>query len=231
MDKIKQFAANNAAWIDQATQALGIGGTYTPSLWRNPHDMPPIFPNADILDGTASEQIAAIAALVDRRSGRVTVVKDPWAALDLSPLGFEPLFDALWLYRDAAALGLPETDLQIEVIHTPDQLRAFSMALNGEELADVYRPTLLNQPHIRWLTARRHDQLVGGVMAFQSSGVVGINNLFGEREDDQQALLQTVIHMFPEIPICGYETEDATAPYLPLGFRVHGPLRIWIKPA
>jgi hypothetical protein len=70
-DKVARMVLNNAAWIDMAVSALGIGGEFTPILWRNTNDMPPIFPNADILGGTEAGQIAAIKQLMEARSGKV----------------------------------------------------------------------------------------------------------------------------------------------------------------
>lgn len=92
-DNIQQLAANNAAWIHEATGALNRSGEFTPVLWQNVHDLPPIFPNAVTLGRTDAEQMAAIESLVRRRPGRVTAVKDSWARLDLAPLGFDLLFE------------------------------------------------------------------------------------------------------------------------------------------
>jgi hypothetical protein len=229
LDRIAQLVANNALWIHEAVSALEMPGTFTPILWQNPHDMPPIFPNADVLGGTEAEQLAAIAALVQVRSGRVTAVKDAWARLDLTPLGFEPLFEAQWLYRDAGPLQIPPTDLQFEFVQTPAALREFSVACNGADLAAVYSPILLDHAHIRWILARRQGQIAGGVTAVHAEGVNGVNNLFASSPQDQASLICAAVNAFAPGPACSYARGDSIAPFLSLGFEAVGKLRVWVR--
>ncbi|MCB9457465.1 MAG: hypothetical protein H6671_15885 [Anaerolineaceae bacterium] len=229
MDTVSRFAANNAAWIQAAVSALGLPGEFTPVLWQNHYDMPPIFPNADTLGGTESEQLAAVSALIKRRPGRVTVVKDAWARLDLTPLGFEPLFEASWIYRHAIPLVSPGAGLQPEHLTTAEGLRAFAAACNGEELAGVYSPKLLNRPDIAWIAAHREGNIIGGVTAFLAHGMNGINNLFAPDNTIADSLIRAAVNAFPDVPACGYEGEDTVAPFLALGFQTMGKLRVWIR--
>ncbi len=229
MDTISQFVANNAAWIHEAVSASGLPGEFTPVLWQNHHDMPPIFPNADTLGGTESEQLAAITALIKRRPGRVTVVKDAWARLDLTPLGFEPLFEAAWIYRNACPLAIPVENVGLERVTTAEGLRAFAAACNGEKLAGVYSHKLLNRPDIAWIAAHREGNLIGGVTAFLAHGMNGINNLFAPDNAIADGLIRAAVNAFPDVPACGYEGEDTAAPFLALGFQTMGKLRVWIR--
>lgn len=229
MDTVSQFVANNAAWIHEAVSAIGLPGEFTPVLWQNQHDMPPIFPNADTLGGTESEQLAAITALIKRRPGRVTAVKDAWARLDLTPLGFEPLFEATWIYRDASPLATPAENVRLERVTTAAGLRAFAVACNGEELAGVYSPRLLSRPDIAWIAAHREGNIIGGVTAFLAHGMNGINNLFAPDNAIADGLIRAAVNAFPDVPACGYEGEDTAAPFLVLGFQTVGKLRVWIR--
>ncbi|MBI5960105.1 MAG: hypothetical protein HY866_15300 [Chloroflexi bacterium] len=229
MDRISQLVANNAAWIHEATTALDIPGEFTAVLWQNAHDMPPIFPNADILGGTESEQLAAIDALAEARAGRVVAVKDAWARLDLTSRGFEPLFEADWLYRDAGPLETVPTDLTLEHIQTAEGLREFSIACNGEVLAEVYSPKLLHRPDITWIAARRAGKIVAGVTAVFAQGLNGINNLFAADKSDESHLIRAAVNAYSNVPACGYESGDSITPYLVLGFQTTGQLRVWLK--
>jgi hypothetical protein len=229
---VEQMAANNAAWLEMATAALGIGGEFTPVLWHNTHDLPPIFPNADTLGGTPAEQVAAIEELVKVREGKVVAVKDSWGILDLSGLGFEPLFEAEWLHREPLPLAQPEDDLQIKTVTTPEGLREFALACNGPDIPPaVYSPDLLNRPDVRWLVGKREGAVVAGVTAVRAHELNGINNLFAEDDGQRQQLLAAGVGAFPEVPACGYEGADAVGPYLPLGFERAGLLRVWVRPA
>jgi hypothetical protein len=227
MELISRLVANNAAWIHQANAALGKVGEFTPILWQNFNDMPPIFPNADTLGGTEAEQLQAIQALANKRSGKLVAVKDAWARLDLAPLGFEPLFEANWLYRDAAPIE-KSSEFQIERITTPEALRDFAIACNGEELADVYAPALLKS-HILWFLARKEGKIVGGITAFAAEGLNGLNNLFADDKSIESALIRAGINAFPDLPASDY-TGDAGVPvYHALGFKTVGKLRVWLR--
>lgn len=228
MDTIRRSVANNAAWVDMVMTSLGMPGQYTPVLWQNLHDMPPIFPNADTLDGTVDQQMRAIATLVERRKGRSVAIKDAWAQLDLGVLGFSPLFEALWIYREPNPMPMT-SDIHLERIHTTSALREFAVACNGEELAHVYSSALL-RPEIAWIAVRVDGNIVGGVTAVNAMGVNGINNLFATDSATEQALIQAAVNAFPNLPACGYERAEATAPYLELGFTIKGKLRVWVKP-
>jgi hypothetical protein len=227
MNKIAKLVANNAAWIHMANAALGKEGEFTPILWQNFNDMPPIFPNADTLGGTEAEQITAIQALVDKRSGKLVAVKDAWARLDLAPLGFEPLFEAVWLYRDAAPIEKAK-EFAIERITTPEALREFAIGCNGEELASVYSPALL-RPDIVWFLARKEGKVTGGITAVAAEGINGLNNLFGDDESIKNALIREAINAFPDLPAGDYTGEESIAPYLAHGFEALGKLRVWLR--
>lgn len=227
MDRISQLVANNAAWIDMAMSALGMAGEFTPLLWQNFHDMPPIFPNADTLGGTEAEQMQAIETLVEQRKGKAVAIKDAWARLDLSTLGFEPLFEALWLYREAVSMPI-SSEIALERISSPEALAEFAIACNGEDLAYVYHPALLRS-EIAWIAARVDGKIVGGVTAVNAKGMNGINNLFAPDAATEKALIQAAVNAFPALSACGYERAEATAPYLDLGFAIEGKLRVWLK--
>lgn len=227
MDKVSKLVANNAAWIHEASSALGIKGEFTPSLWQNFHDMPPIFPNADTLGGTEAEQLSAIQALVDKRSGKIVAVKDAWARLDLAPLGFEPLFEATWLYREAVLIE-KVAGIHVERVSTPEALRDFAIGCNGEELADVYSPALL-RPDIVWILAKEGETILGGITAFASNGLNGLNNLFAADKTIENALIREGINAFPDLPACDYTGEENTSVYLDLGFERVGKLRVWLR--
>lgn len=230
-DRIAQMAANNAAWINMAVSALGISGEFTPVLWQNVNDMPPIFPNADTLGGTIAQKMSAIEQLVETRSGRVVAIKDSWAELDLSPLGFDILFEAHWLYRHPHPLPIPQSDLDIEPITTADRLHDFALACNGPDIpTEVYSPSLLNTPEITWLAGQKDRQIIAGVTAVKAEGLNGINNYFGESDLHKQHIIAAAINVFPDLPASTYTRTSSVPLFLDLGFETVGNLRIWLRP-
>jgi hypothetical protein len=226
------MVANNAAWIEMAMSALGIGGEFTPILWQNTNDMPPIFPNADTLGGTIFEKMAAIEQLVEKRGGRVVSVKDAWAELDLTTLGFDILFRATWLYRDPHPLPHSAHRLTIEPITTPDDLDQFALACNGPDIPTaVYSPQLLNQADVVWLAAQHDHQIIAGATAVRAHGLNGINNVFGERIIHKQAVIAAAVQTFADLPACTYARDHELSSYHTLGFKSVGPLRVWLRPS
>lgn len=98
-DAARLAARNNAEWCDAVCRARGSTGRFSAPLWLNLHPTPPYYPNAVTLQPDAVEaQMEAVAAL---RQALPTgfAVKDSFAALDLAPQGFAPLFQATWIRR------------------------------------------------------------------------------------------------------------------------------------
>jgi hypothetical protein len=117
---IVQAAENNALWCDAVCRANGAPGEFHADLWLNRHRVPRFYPNAVTLtpDGAAG-QLARVAEICAAR--RAFAVKDSFAALDLRPLGFEVLFEAVWVgktadgRRPAADHGRQTTDHKQEI--------------------------------------------------------------------------------------------------------------------
>src|SRR4051794_3067323 len=95
-----QAAYNNAAWCDMVCRAHGNPGNFEPEIWYSPTPTPRFYPNAVTLKVMGSEaQIPAIQRLLDSETLAGFAVKDSFLTLNLAPLGFNPLFEAVWLWR------------------------------------------------------------------------------------------------------------------------------------
>jgi len=92
-------AHNNALWCDAVCRAHGLPGEFLAGLWLNRQPVPRFYSNAITLSPKdPAGQRAWVAHLMTRRPH--FSVKDSFAALDLSSLGFDVLFEATWLWRD-----------------------------------------------------------------------------------------------------------------------------------
>src|SRR5688500_13165374 len=98
-DRIALAARNNAEWCDAVTRGWGGRARFEAELWINPGPSPPFYPNAVTLTPTESVPAAIAEARGD------FAVKDSFAALDLAPFGYAPLFEATWIWRDAAPMN------------------------------------------------------------------------------------------------------------------------------
>lgn len=74
------------------------------------------------------------------------------------------------------------------------------------------------------------DRVVAGAVATRSEHVVGVSNVFG-REDGPEAawpvVLHALDHLFPTLPVVGYEQGEDLRVALRHGFEPIGPLRVW----
>jgi hypothetical protein len=229
-------AANNAAWCDSLCRAHGLVGTTSAAAWIQPLEGPPYYPNVVTLSCADSVgQYAAIAALAPTLPASASV-KDSFDRLDLAPIGFRPLFDAEWIWRDPAPAARPDRDSGGWTrIDTDGNLAFWEEAWAGGPSADgrVFRSPLLNDPRVVVMGARVGSRSVAGCVAYQSSTVVGLSNFFAPaegRESYRAGAIAAVTALAPEKPIVGYESGEELASFIALGFRAVGRLTVWARP-
>jgi hypothetical protein len=239
--RVIQAAHNNAVWCDTLCRTHGVPGAFLPSIWLNRQPPPPFYPNAvtltDIRDQAA--QLEGIRALLAAGIPGAWAVKDSFCALDLTPLGFQPLFEARWIYRPAK-LPSPlrgSATVRWERVRSDAQLCAWEQAWQGDDAEPasahhprLFLPALLADAQVLVLAAYHQQQIVGGVIANCSGTVVGISNLFVP--DQAAALLwpecvAAVLDHFPGLPLVGYESGAALAHAEAQGFEALPPLRVW----
>lgn len=225
-------ARNNAEWCAAMSRAHGVTGEFGAQAWTAPSRTPPYHPDAVTLAPGADP--AALAARIDTAAPGASV-KDSFADLDLTGLGFHVLFEAQWIHRPA---GPPATApaLTWDVADDPDSLRAWALARDGGDGgADLFRPGLLDDPATYLLAGRSADgRVAAGAVASRSDRVVGISNVFSPEGGPDAAwpvVLDAVHRLFPALPVVGYERGEDLAAAVRHGFEPVGPLRIWLHRA
>lgn len=236
----EQAARNNAIWCDTVCRAHQIPGEFDDWLWLNRNHVPRFYSNAVTLkrDGVA-EQLAAIQTL----SGVLDVfsVKDSFSTLDLTPLGFRLLFEAMWLWREADR-PLPDhapDGVEWMVIREPSELAKWEAAWNGPTGDDpatepdrVFLPSLLEDEDVVFIGAYRDREIVAGAIANLTDEVVGLSNVFTPKDDALAywgGCVAAIMAAFPGRPLVGYEWEEELAIAQQVGFEPLEPLRIWLK--
>jgi hypothetical protein len=239
--RVLQAAQNNAVWCDTVCRIHGIPGEFHPRMWINRSTTPLFYPNAVTLtDGQDQDaQYAHIRDLMAARIPGAWAVKDSFAALDLAPLGFTLLFEAMWIHRPATAVRPPErnTDVRWECIRSPAELHAWERAWPGAPdepatpaPADLFRPALLADPEVLIVAAYREQQIVAGAIANRTGTVVGLSNVF---VPDQGAAtfwdgcVGMILDRFPDQALVGYESGQGLAQAKACGFAALQPLRVW----
>lgn len=234
MDTTKQSlvlaaASNNAEWCAAMSRSHGSVGRFGPQAWASPTRTPQYYPDAVTLVPGADP--TALAARIDTAPG--ASVKDSFADLDLTGAGFQVLFEAQWIHRQAIA---PATvpDLAWDVVAGPEALRAWALAWDdGDGSADLFRPELLDDPATFVIAGRsKHGRVVAGATASRSDQVVGLSNVFaldGGPDTAWPVVLEAVHSLFPMLPVVGYEHGEALAAAVRHGFEPIGPLRVWLR--
>jgi hypothetical protein len=220
--RITLAARNNAEWCDAVTRSWGGSGRFDAKLWINPGEAPPLYPNAVTLVPTETVPAAIAAA----RSG--FAVKDSFHTLDLAPLGFAPLFEAMWIWRDAQPL--PKSDAATwRILRDAASLVRWEAAWRGGESGPApFRPALLEAREHAFIAGEVGGRIVAGCIASRSAAVVGISNLFGPAALGS-GCLAAVQGFAPNLPIVGYEADAALEAMKSLGFQALGPLRVWLR--
>ena len=221
MKSIALAAHNNAAWCDAVTRCWGGRGRFEADLWINPGEAPPFYPNA--VTFTRAETVPE--AIATQRGA--FAVKDSFRALDLAPLGFAPLFDATWIWRDPDPVPRADDRITWRIIRDADSLADWEAAWRGDAPAlDLFRPALLGESDHAFIAGSVAERIVAGCVASHAAGVVGISNLFG---DANSACLAAAMAFAPGLPVVGYESGPELQAMKNLGFQALGPLRVWLR--
>ena len=139
-DRASLCARNNALWCDAVCRAHGLPGEFVGGLWLNRQPVPRFYSNAITLSPKdPAGQRAWVEHLLTRRA-RFSV-KDSFAALDLSGLGFDVLFEATWLWREPTVVhptfgsGLHLLDDDADQVRRTQESASHRESASHQELA------------------------------------------------------------------------------------------------
>lgn len=226
-------AGNNADLYAAMFSSHGLRYDRLPYGFVGRDRPPPFYSNLTVLSpGHAGEidlQIRTLAQSFDGALG----VKDSFCELDLGPSGFDVLFNASWIWRDA---GLPTCTSTWTRIATETDLRFWETAWKQAGSATQHRMftgTLLEQPEIAFLGQKRGDGFEAGCIANISDGCVGISNVFSLSLPDDvfRQATAAVASIAPHLPIAGYEAGPALNHARQAGFEAVGDLRVLVSRA
>ena len=227
-------AANNVDWYEAIFRSHGLRSAIADGMWTSRDRPPPYYSNAVTL--TPSGQAAQLATLRDLRVALSPpwAVKDSFGVLELAPLGFQPLFEAEWIWLDASdARTVGRNDGPWQPVTTPAELELWEGAWgeNGSPAdSRVFLPELLADPAIALFAVYRDHVIVAGCAANRSGGSVGFSNFFvadGDEELAWASAVSQVARFGAGLPVVGYLAGESLVRALRLGFRTVGPLRIW----
>lgn len=162
-------------------------------------------------------------------------IKDSFGRLDLTGFGFKKLFDAQWIYLEAAKFH-PVNDrrnLRFKVIESVDALNEWRLGWDAdEELGKkIFDHKLLKNPRVFFIAGYSVGGIVCGCLINRTENVFGISNFFAP-ENEVRYWSETINFVFDSIErldIVGYEREDSAVNLQSLGFETVGDLSVWLK--
>jgi len=246
-DYTKLAVYNNAVWCATVCGAHGWPSEFHAEIWINSHASLPYYPNAVTLTPTgAAMQLEQIRRLDGAGLAAGWGVKDSFALLDLTPLGYQLLFEATWLYRAATSLQVadPLPNIRWRQVLDAVELAAWEHAWRGAPAEEpeaqpprLFLPALLADPQVAFLAAYEQEHLVAGAIAnrtgtARTGEVIGLSNLFvppGDKVSWWTSCVTALNTFFSGVPLVGYEQGDDLQAAQGVGFTALAPLRVWLK--
>ena len=242
LSREEQAARNNALWCDSMCRAHGVPGEFHETAWLYRHPVPRFHSNLVTLSNQrqTAAQLALIRELAASHLPEHWTIKDSFRESDLQPLGFQPLFEANWIWRAASTIAriglagrMPWGRLQDEA-----ELAAWENAWKRDpantsptQPARQFLPALLTDPNVAFIAAHQGGEIIAGAILNRTGKVVGLSNIFVPPEDGASFWAGCValsMQIFPGMPLVGYERGPELAIAESLGFEKLHPLRVWV---
>lgn len=211
---------DNIAWCGAVSAQHGSDAHLSPGAWFNLAPAPVYYPNI-ITRGPQADVVSLIEIVGRRSAGRSWAVKDSFADLDLSGLGFSPMIEGQW-YGAAPPFERTGQAQAWETLHRPEDLPLWAKAWD-ESAASVFTEALLDDPRIEFRMLRRNGDIVAGGIAFTQGMVTGLSNWFSRSEATvfDLGILQAISR-----PVVFWASGDEAAAS---GFTTLGRLRVWMS--
>lgn len=225
MNRIQLAALNNAEWCAAVWRSHGLRTEQSAGAWFTRNATPSLYPNIVTVDPDADHEQQLAIAIEVADELRTASVKDSYASLPLASFGYEELFAARWLWAEPGTLLLDGSATRCERITSSVGIADWiSRWTQSGGAANNLIPNLTSDSRVEiWGKRGANGQLYGGLIAFRSTGVLGITNLFGS----VSGLLAAVSGEGRET-LCCYQHGRALSWAIDQGFEAIGPLTVWI---
>ncbi|MEH6629731.1 MAG: hypothetical protein V7776_02835 [Halopseudomonas aestusnigri] len=220
---------NNVSWCDLVFRTNDQETDFYPQYWINRGAPLPYYP--DLITRAPSLSFQTYDAIKKLPVG--SYIKDSFATLDLTTLGYDKLFKNTWLTwcpKSNEQIGSDHSpDNSIEVIKSPKHLTKWMTAWEpeGKTASQIFHPKLLLNSDIKFVAVTVEDKIIAGaVFNMGPVGVLGISNVFGNK-NNQLKIISFTIRSYTEHTIVTYENDNEIATYQELGFVTTGALAVW----
>jgi len=210
---------------------------------------PPYYSNLVTIragEAVAQQQQRLIREIVTSDPGCSFGFKDSFCCINPVEAGggrpFDVLFEATWIWSDAARAGPRNTAMRWSRVQNESGLLQWERAWRGDaanQLAAViarqFPVSLLANRDIAFLAGTStEDEIVAVAVANRTGDVIGLSNVFGHATAAELwpgATFAAREAFPPGLPLVGYQRGDGLRHATASGFRPIGPLRVQVLKA
>ncbi|GGE50922.1 hypothetical protein GCM10011391_32150 [Pullulanibacillus camelliae] len=222
--RLQKAVLNNISWCSFVCDTHEIKQTATENLWGTLSKAPAFYPDLITKNSHVTEN--DVWGFINNR--KVGSIKDSFATLNLSAMGFKVLLEAEWIYHEPLSERESTEPLQWQIIAAETELSKWT-ALQGS--TNSLKPSLLKRPEIKFFL-REKKEGIEGFIANAGAGVIGVSNVFssGVTSDNLWTdIVKELSVIFPDTPLVGYEHSEALHEARRAGWSSLGPLQIWVS--
>lgn len=236
-EKLKKAILNNNDLYEAVFSAQNIGFLRSDSIWYSLEKTPPFYSNIVTTSENwqPDEIFSSIEANFKRANWSKWSIKDSFASLNLKNHGFKKLFDAQWLYLEAAKFtpANKSLDIRYEIVNSEKMLTDWRTAWDNDEKLgkEIFLPAMLDNSEIYFIAGYKDEKIVSGCLINETADVLGISNFFApdSKFEYWSEIIKFVYDSIAFSDIVGYEREDFVKKLRTLGFEAIGDLSVWLR--
>ena len=236
-DKLQKAIFNNNGLYEAIFSNHNLQPIKASSIWYSLEKTPPLYSNLVTFseDWLPDDIFRSIELNYEKERWSGWSIKDSFNVLDLSKYGFQKLFDAQWIYLEAAKFKEKKTNknLRYEIVNGEDLLSMWRIAWDSDEQLgkEIFNAKLLDNPKVCFVAGFERKQIVSGCFVNKTDDVLGVSNFFApdENTDYWSDILGFILDSIERIDIVGYEQKEVASKLRSFGFESVGNLSVWLK--
>lgn len=235
MDELVIKAAqNNAAWCELVCKTHGKPGEFLENVWINRHEVPTFYPNAVTTKPLSHETVSDIIEALKEIPLESYAVKDSFNKLPADNMGYQMLFEADWItFSPSELIHVSPLD-SWTIIKDEQELKNWEYAWNNNQPIDnrIFLPSILSEKGVFFLAKYKDGQIVAGGITNIAHDVIGLSNVFSNDSQNNSVWNETssfIKEHIANLPIVGYERDEALARAIEAGYKTIGRLKVLLK--
>lgn len=197
---------NYIAWWKAVCKTHQIQTQYHQGIWQASSDVPSYYP--ELISANEHIEFPPLAP-------HILTIVDSYAKFQIP--GFTKLFEAQWMTSSSVVPYSGEWLWIRDPGHFPQWIIASG-------LEGIILPTILDDDHVVIF----YKENYGGFSAYESEGVIGVYNIFGD-EHLYQDIPAVLANFFPEHPVISYEAGEQLEKAKHVGWTTLGAMNIWTR--